>query len=61
MKKTYLAPEAIITELHTQGMMALSGGTKAYTSDEDAIDNVASILSNEKSGWNSDLWSNMDE
>lgn len=60
MKKRYLAPEAIITELHTEGMMALSG-TKAYTSDGDAITDKGNILSTEKGGWNADLWSETEE
>ena len=51
----YSAPQATLINLSTEGMMAMSAHT------DEGITDKNQILSNKREGWNSDMWSNMNE
>lgn len=51
----YSAPQATLINLSTEGMMAMSAHT------DESITDKNHILSNKREGWNSDMWSNMNE
>lgn len=55
MNKTYSAPQATLINLSTEGMVAMSAHT------DESITDKNQILSNKREGWNSDMWSNMNE
>ena len=51
----YSAPQATLINLYTEGMVAMSAHT------DESITDKNQILSNKREGWNSDMWSNMNE
>lgn len=62
MKKSYMAPQATIISLATEGVFAASlpygGTTESGTTEK--VNDETKVLSN-KGSWNSGLWSSMEE